>query len=187
MRIGFTGSQGTGKTTLAKEMVRQWPEYVYVPSTARAAAAAGLLINRDADPLSQILTTVSRCTEEDRLYRQSAGNVISDRTPLDSLAYTIYQNETVWKKTPFNPDFYMDLTYKFVREHMYKYDIVYYFPIYWGPKGDGIRDPDAQYQQDIDEYVQSMLSSMKVQHLVMPKGSTQDRFVFVEESLKSIA
>lgn len=176
MKIGFTGSQGTGKTTLAKALLQDsWfkdRNYVFVPSTARVAEQEGFKVNRDADPLSQLLTTVGRITAEYGV-EDEITSTISDRTPLDSLAYTTYQFNNVWED--FNSKFYWKVSYDLVQKHMAEYDYIFYFPVFWAPKDDGLRDPDSGYQHDIDELIVDFLDSMEVKHFVIPEGSTKDR------------
>ena len=151
MRIGFTGAQGTGKTTLLRAIEKADLGFTVVPSTAREAIKAGFSLNRDADPLSQLVTTVSRVALEDNLYRIT-GKTLSDRTPLDSLAYTLYQLTFVWEKR--ESDYYWNISQGLVLEHMHKYDHIFYFPPYFAPKNDGVRDDDVLYQKTIDGIIQ---------------------------------
>lgn len=178
MRVGFSGSQGTGKTTLAKAMVRdpRFKDWKFVPSTARIAVEQGFKVNREADPLSQLLTTCSRITAEYRV-TGDATSTVSDRTPLDSLAYTTYQYNEVW--TDFNSKFYWDVSYDLVEKAMKEYDAIFYFPPYWVPKEDGVRSGDRQYQLDIDELVVTFFDSMGVSALSVPEGTNAERVDFI--------
>lgn len=180
MKIGFTGSQGTGKTTLAKSLLKEkdFADFTFVPSTARRGEKEGFTVNRDADPLSQLLTTVGRITAE---YETSAtaSHTISDRTPLDSLAYTTYQFNSVW--TDFNSKYYWEVSYKLVEKHMKDYDFIFYFPPYWAPKDDGLRDPDPGYQKDIDHLVFELLDTMGVAYFTMPEETVANRVDIVKK------
>lgn len=176
MRIGFTGAQGTGKTTLLRAVQNSGMNFKVVPSTAREALKAGFKVNRDADTLSQLVTTVSRVALEDSLYRQH-NKTLSDRTPLDSLAYTFYQMSKVWTEEP--NMYYWNISAGLVVEHMYKYDYVFYFPPYWAPKEDGVRDGDVQYQTDIDQIILDLMKDFEIDHYIMPKGSTEERLAFL--------
>lgn len=182
MKIGFTGSQGTGKTTLAKALLADsWfkdRNFVFVPSTARIAEKEGFKVNRDADPLSQLLTTVGRITAEYGV-EDEVTSTISDRTPLDSLAYTTYQFNEVWGD--FNSVYYWKVSYDLVEKYMGEYDHIFYFPPYWAPKDDGLRDPDVQYQQDIDTHVADFLDAMRIEFYTMPPGETALRVDFVKK------
>lgn len=177
MRIGFTGSQGTGKTSVAKALVKKWPDYHFVPSSARRAAESGYKVNRDADPLSQLVTTAARVADEDYAARINQ-NTVSDRTPLDSLAYTMYQQRYIWKDMTAE-NYYMQTSAKFVSGHMHKYDAIYYFPVYWLPKVDDVRDGDRFYQEDIDDIIRGLLAEFKIHYVTMPEASVSERVDFI--------
>lgn len=183
MRIGFTGAQGTGKTSVLKK-VEEKKEFVVVPSTARAALEAGYKVNRDATPLSQLVTTVGRIGTEDHLHRLH-GNTVSDRTPLDSLAYTTYQFNNIWAEYDKNK-YYWAASVDLVTEHMHKYDLIVYFPVYWAPKDDGVRDPNVEYQEAIDGHIKLFLTTMELDYVVMPNASSTDRYKFLINAIKSI-
>lgn len=184
MRVGFTGSQGTGKTSVMKRIANAKSPFVMVPSTARAASAAGYSVNRDADPLSQLVTTAGRIATENRLYRER-GATVSDRTPLDSLAYTTYQMNYEWNRREKN-DYYWETTLQLVLEHMQQYDAIFYFPVYWAPKNDGLRDSDPEYQETIDGYIQYYLKVLNKDYFIMPKGTTEQRYRFVVEKINGL-
>lgn len=173
MRVGFTGAQGTGKTTLLRAVEKSDLDFTIVPSTARAAAEAGFLVNRDADPMSQLVTTVGRVATEDRLFRVQ-GRSLSDRTPLDSLAYTLYQGANVWDKSEVN-GYYMQISIDLVMEHMYKYDHIIYFPPLWSPRSDGLRDTDVGYQKSIDSLIYGLLEMHEIPFETMIAGNTSQR------------
>jgi hypothetical protein len=181
LRIGFTGAQGTGKTTVLKQIEKAKTGLTVVPSTARAASAAGFSVNRDADPLAQLVTTVGRIATEDRLYRET-GHTVSDRTPLDSLAYTTYQYVNEWSRREKN-DYYWEVSRDIVMEHMHKYDHIFYFPVFWAPKGDGLRDTDLGYQSDIDGYIQQYLKILNKDYWIMPNATAAERLTFFVEKI----
>lgn len=181
MRIGFTGAQGTGKTTVLKKIQKANTGLTVVPSTARAAAAAGYAVNRDADPTSQLITTIGRIATEDRLHRET-GATVSDRTPLDSLAYTTYQINHEWSRREKN-DYYWEVSRDIVFEHMLKYDVLFYFPVFWAPKGDGLRDTDVKYQETIDGYIQTYLKVLNVDYFIMPDASANERLNFFAQKI----
>lgn len=180
MRIGFTGSQGTGKTCVAKRYAEEKGIY-FVPSSARRVAAAGFKVNEQADELSQLLTTVLRITDEEKAQRLYPAT-ISDRTPLDSLAYTWYQISHKWVYNEPRTTLYWETTGAIVENHMRKYDKVFYFPVLWEPKGDGIRNTDRQYQVEIDRIILDFLREFKVPHVEMPNTTVSQRVLFVDEA-----
>src|SRR5690349_6185755 len=122
MKIGFTGAQGTGKTTVA-EALKAHPDvtgYYFPPSSARNFTSVG--INTEANPLSQILITIDRVTNI-----QAHPKVITDRTAVDSWAYTEYQLMNTWRKEDI-PDGYVSITNQYVDYAMAQIDWLFYFP-----------------------------------------------------------
>lgn len=179
MRLGFTGSHSTGKTSVAELFADQNRFYTFVPSTARKVAAAGLGVNRQADHLSQVITTISRFVDESRAHEEGYGYTVSDRTPLDSLAYTLYQIKNVWGESDFN-DFYWDYSKKFVMETMRSYDKIFYYPVgAFALTQDGLRENDEKYRSDIDAIIKELLIELDIPACVMPDGTVQERADFV--------
>jgi len=185
MKIGFMGSQGTGKTSVANALekdkdvkARDWR---FVPSTARVALSAGHAVNKDAQPLDQILTTLSRIVAE--YYKSSdAHSTFSDRTPLDSLAYTAYQMNNMWKNNEATK-FYWDISCGIVLKHMKEYDKLFYFPVYWDPEDDGVRDPDVDYQKQIEYLLHSFIEAYDIPVVTMRNESVEARVQFIKESI----
>lgn len=181
MKIGFTGSQGSGKTTLAKAMMNDpWfksNDWKFAGSSVRAMHDKGFAINKDADPLSQLVSTVSRITTE-YTAEQGVDNLVVDRTPLDSLAYTTYQYNNVW--TDFNSKHYWQISYDLVSKHMSEYDFVFYFPPYWAPKDDGVRSADVEYQLEIDKLIDNYLDDMGIASFMIKNVSTDKRLKYIK-------
>jgi predicted nucleic acid-binding Zn ribbon protein len=122
VRVGFMGAHSTGKTTTVEEIMATHllPRPVFVQSTSRDVGAAGYGINETASPLSQLLVTTGRVVKEDTIYEGNYSHVISDRTPLDSLAYTMWSAVHTWKMDP--QDIYLQYSTGLVVNHMKKYD-----------------------------------------------------------------
>jgi hypothetical protein len=149
MRIGFTGAHGTGKTMTADALraTGKFNDYYFPPSSARLLFGDG--INTDATPLNQILITMDR-TNNIANYE----NVITDRTAIDSWAYTEYQMITIWAPDEV-PLGYASITNQYVDRAMNDIDLLVYFPPYWSPRADGIRRTDRKYQRDIDDLIRA--------------------------------
>lgn len=147
MRIGFTGSQGVGKTTVSELMRadQRFDDYFFPVSSARLLISSG--INTEATPLNQLLIMLHRVNNI-----QASPNVVSDRTAIDSWAYSQYQSEHVWNKDEVPPG-YEEITRRFVELAMRDIDLLVYFPVFWLPEYDGVRSPVLNYQTEIDKYI----------------------------------
>lgn len=173
MRIGFIGSHGTGKTSLAKHMTEmpEWRDHVFVPSGVRRISNL-VKINRDAGPYDQLLSTCARIADEELLSDGGKTGTISDRTPLDSLAYTAYQHHNIWTG---NPGEYMQICEGLVRQSMRTYDALVYFPVYWTPEDDGVRLVDPDYQRQVAAYCVRYLTKFKLNYYVISDASVEER------------
>lgn len=183
MKIGFTGSQGTGKTSLVEHAVNQTffrrRGFTKTPSTARETLKAGYSINRDADQLSQLVTILARMNKEIELQAKGA-NLLSDRTLLDSLAYAAYSMNNIWRE----PNaYYWQQIESLVKSYMPSYDLVVYFPVYWEPKSDGVRDDDPVWQKEIDMFIVSFLEAYKIKHIVCQNESVAGRSYWLEQEI----
>lgn len=184
MRIGFIGSHSTGKTSVALRVNDLMNNVLYVPSASRKVLAAGGKLNREATKESQILTTVARVVDEQSAYESNAGKIIlSDRTPLDSLAYTKYSLDNIWGED----EFYWNYSDKFVRSAMLNYDLVFYFPVgRFAITPDGVRDPDEGYRTAIDEIILELLPNVDLlyPYIDMIDGSVAERADFVIKKIQ---
>ena len=186
IKIGMMGAQGTGKTSMAEAMVNSpaFSLFRTVPSTARQIKAYGYPINREATELSQILVPLLRMVDEaeaftdkhNRLYKQG---IISDRTLVDSLAYTMYQNANVWE----GGDLVEHVTFRLTQMYMQTYGVLLYFPIYWDNVDDGVRDPDEKYRREIDNNVKAVLDLLDVPYFTVPNVSPEMRVSWLVDKL----
>lgn len=177
IKIGMTGAHGTGKTSMAEAMQKvAFKNFALVPSTARQIKEYGYPINREATELSQLLVPLLRIIDEaeastnehNRFYKQG---IISDRTLIDSLAYTMYQTAHVWE----HGEMIEHVTFRLAKMHMRTYNVLLYFPIYWDNVDDGVRDPDEAYRREIDLNVKSVLELLDIEYLTVPDVSPEER------------
>jgi hypothetical protein len=177
IKIGMMGAHGTGKTSMAQAMLDgPFSSFSLVPSTARQIKAYGYPINREATELSQILVPLLRMVDEaeaftnqhNRMYKQG---LISDRTLVDSLAYTMYQNLHVWE----SGDLIENVTMRLAQMHINTYNVLLYFPIYWDNVDDGVRDPDEQYRRDIDNNIKTILELLGINYYTVPNVTPEIR------------
>lgn len=179
MRIGFLGSHSTGKTSVADEIVRSrlLDDIAFVPSTARKINSYGYPINQQATPVSQFLVTVSRMVDEDTIASGNHKYTVSDRTPLDSLAYTHWQARNVWNMQADDP--YLTYSRELVLTHMKKYDHVFFFPVTWGLMADGIRSDSEKYRVEVGGLMKSLADFYGVQYHTVPDVSPMGRAAYI--------
>ena len=173
MKIGFMGSAGTGKTTLMNACLKHpiFDEYSAQLSIARTVAAYDLPVNDKATPYSQLLLTVARCNMD---LTNLNKNLISDRTPLDSLAYTMYSRASIWEHT-IASGFYWEQSYTLVQHCMKAYDLLVYFPIFWKVVADDVRIDDPVYQKEIDTNMKIIVNDMGLKVYPIINGNIQQR------------
>lgn len=176
MRIGFTGSSGQGKTSTSRALLNR-PEFMHysrVGSTARALSSHGL--NRQATKDGQWNIMLRRIWKESDV----DGCFVSDRTPVDSLAYTLYQHHRKgWGNE------YIKNYWSVVREHMETYDHVFYFPITLPVKQNAYREADPDFHKEIDLYMKDSLDFLEVPYTTMPDGTIEERADFIRFRLYS--
>lgn len=177
IKIGMAGAQGTGKTSMAEAMLTHgFNLFKLVPSTARQIKEYGYPINREATELSQILVPLLRMIDEseqmtNKYTRFNHQGIISDRTLIDSLAYTMYQVANVWD----DGAFIEHVTFRLTQMYMRTYNIVLYFPVYWDSVDDGVRDSDEAYRREIDLNIKSALELLDIEYLTVPNVSPEMR------------
>lgn len=181
MKIGFFGAQGTGKTVLIEKMMGDpyFASYKNIVSRSRVANDAGLPINQEATRLSQLLVTTSRVAAD----LNTPGSVMSDRTPIDSLAYSLYQQLYVWDEDPMD-EFYWKTSFEIVAPAMAMYDHLFYFPVYWAPVYDGVRKTDPQYQKEMDSLMKKIADDMEVNYHTMPELTIDGRLGWLKATLE---
>lgn len=168
MKLIFTGTQGTGKSTI----LRKTPIENKITEVVRNLSHEGIKINRDGDAEGQqiIFAVYYPLLSQD-------GDWISDRGLTDVLAYTIYlqshekDNEKRRKLTSVMMNQLKDLI-KYNKEHQ---DVIYvYFPIEFPVVGDGVRDIDETYRADIDKLIVRLLD-ISGAHYITITGTVEER------------
>lgn len=182
MKIGFTGSQGTGKTTLAQTMVAEpnFRDYIFVPSAARDSMKAGFKINKEAGRVDQVVTTMARVAKEHEALKQE--NVIADRMLIDSHAYSTYQKECVWIAQP-SDEYLLEVSRSLALISADRYDRIFFFPPYWAPVNDNVRALDAAYQLSVSDIIEEFLMTNDVKFDVVPQCSVQDRLEWITKEI----
>lgn len=152
-KIALIGTHGTGKTTLAHELVaRLRKKDVNAEFLGEMARLCPLPINENTSKEAQEWIIYSQYAKElEHIPRCSV--LICDRSVLDSYAY--YMNKCGENK----------LLEDFVKEKVVDYNFLFRVPI--NPdylKEDGIRSVDPKFQKAIDEKVKYILDKLSVKY-----------------------
>jgi len=171
-RIGFCGTQNTGKTTLVKAL-SELPEFKdFHISTERSKYLRdlGIPLNTDSSLLGQFVFLAERASE---LMRDK---LLTDRTIWDVSAFTLSAKSIgEYEKAGFIESALLLADY---------YDIVFYV----NPEGieiedNGVRETNAKYRDEIDNNIKNMLRNFPPKYLVEIKGTTEERLKIVLDEL----
>jgi nicotinamide riboside kinase len=172
MRIGLTGTQSVGKSTLAKAL-KNLPEFAnYEIATERSKYLRdqGVALNDDSTIKGQLVFAAERSLE---LMKE---NIITDRTVYDVSAFTLSAKSIDWPVKIRFVELIMSL-YK-------EYDVI----IYVSPEGieiedNGVRTTDAEYRNKIDSVIKEILIEWPPVKLIEVKGTTEERINKIKETL----
>ncbi len=166
MKIGITGAQSVGKTTLlnALRSEKLFKEYVICDEVTRRVKGYGLPINEEGTDLTQRLIM-----NEHIVNVFMYGNMLTDRTALDGLVYSAY----LYNKNQISAN-----TLKYVREVFNKvwhsYDYVFYIEPEFEIVDDGVRSINKQFRDEIAELFEYIIEKENLSMLRV-KGSVRNR------------
>jgi len=172
MKIGLTGTQSVGKSTLAKAL-KNLPEFAnYEVATERSKYLRdqGIALNSDSTIKGQLVFAAERSLE---LMKE---NIITDRTVYDVSAFTLSAKSIEWQtKIKFT---------KLIMQLHKEYDVI----IYVSPEGieiedNGVRTTDSEYRDKIDNVIKEMLIEWPPVKLIEVKGTTEDRIATIKKAL----
>jgi thymidylate kinase len=168
IKIAFTGTHGTGKTTAALELTTELKKRkINAELISEAARSCPLPINKATTVKSQTWIFAEMIRREQEC---CSDVIICDRTLLDVIAYT----ERI------APDTAKSMR-NFVRNYIRSYDVIFYIE----PKEgyltkDGTRSTDKKFQAEIKKLIDEELQNMDVE---TTKGNNK---VFLKKSLEII-
>ena len=154
-KIAFIGSHGTGKTTLAHELIVNLKKKgIDVEFSEEVARNCPFPINEETTKKSQIWIILNQIIKELE-GEEKADVLISDRSVLDGYCYYMRK----FKRSK--------ILEPLVRNHLKTYDLIIYVPIKEGfLKKDKIRTENPKFQKEVDEIIKKMLKEFKVKHIV---------------------
>lgn len=166
MRIGITGAQSVGKTTLlnALRSEKLFHNYTICDEVTRRVKGYGLPINEDGTDVTQ------RLIMNEHIYNVFMfDNMLTDRTALDGLVYTTY----LYKQNQVGIT-----TLRHVRTVFDKiwseYDHVFYIEPEFDIVDDGVRSIDISFRNEIAELFELTIEKERLSmHCV--SGSVRNR------------
>tara|TARA_R110000824_G_scaffold252353_1_gene441107 strand:- start:1567 stop:2379 length:813 start_codon:yes stop_codon:yes gene_type:complete len=148
MRISFSGTASSGKTTTLKSFLHTWKGYTTPERTYRD------VIKDDKLKHSSNTTTETQTKIRDFLIDQTQSydkdsNVVFDRCPFDNLVYTLWASE---KGLDGFDSIYVEETIRLTKEALRSIDIIFLcrFDHTRDVEDDGLRDADLKYITEID-------------------------------------
>ena len=172
LKVGLTGSHGTGKTTAAYELATELKKKGYdaeIVTEAARSHPAHLPINEQATTNSQ------KWIFAEMLRREMESNAqisICDRTLLDVFAYTYRIDATLAMSM-----------LPFIKEHLKTYTIIFYMEPQTGYlKKDGVRSINKQFQKEIKDIIEKTMFTLDKEFSYAT--TTEDRLNEVMKAIK---
>lgn len=180
MRIGVSGSQSSGKTTLLNAMkaIPAVGSLEYLLEMVRSFHVKGLKVNEDGD-----LNTQQAVIAGHILNLLTRDNYVVDRTLLDGVVYTryhyIYDEGVI-------PEWFMTYCEHVLEQNISLYDYVFYLPAEIPLVDDGFRSLNLDYRKKISDLFEAEIDRLRdrgIQNIYTLTGSVEDRVTAVKNIL----
>jgi len=173
MKIAFTGTHGTGKTTLTYDVSAALKKKSYdVGTVTEIARNCPFPINEDTTEESQLWISLNMINKELEA-QQKYKHIICNRSLLDAYAYTLNILPKVNKPGIFS--YLFDYWVK-------TYDLLLYAPIRYGLQRDMIRSSDKEFQIKIDDIVKRILNKHRIEFFEIPEKDSIDFIIALFQS-----
>lgn len=166
MKLGISGAQSVGKTTLlnALRSEKGLLGFTICDEVTRRVKGYGLPINEDGNDATQNLIMQEHIVNV-FMYE----NIITDRTALDGLVYTSYLH----RRGKVSVDTLIK-TRNIFNKVWPKYDYVFYIEPEFDLIDDGIRSADIKFRDEIADLFEMVIDKEKLT-VTRIKGSVRDR------------
>ncbi len=174
MKIGLCGTMSVGKTTLVNELkkLEQFRGYEFATERSKYLMDLGIPLNTDSTLKGQTIFLAERVSE------LMKGNIVTDRTIIDVIAFTNC-SETIDFK---DKEYFEDYARVFVGE----YDWIFYIdPAGTKIEDNGVREIDPEYRDLVNVAVLKAFHTYghRCKNVGILKGSTPER---IEQMLDAI-
>lgn len=171
MKICFTGSHGSGKSTLCNELTKDLPKVNYIKEIAREEIKriGKLPYNMDKNERFEFQ---KRLLELQLIAESKHPTFISDRGIMDILSYS-------YDLPQYN--YLLDIVKQ--SNVATRYSLVFYIPIEFPLQGDSERSGDVGYQKHIDNNLLKILYELKVPSIPIT-GTVEQRKQKVLDTIK---
>jgi len=175
MRIGLSGAQSTGKTTLLNALRSEpfFKTYDICNEVTRKVASYGLPINEDGNDTTQELIMNQHIVN---LAMHS--DMITDRTVLDGFVYSRYlrENGKITAAT-------MNYVEKVFDRMIGSYDMIYYIAPEFEIKNDGVRSINTFFRDRIVNIFNEVIGVKNIP-IYRVKGTVRERVQFVLNTIE---
>lgn len=164
MKIAFTGTHSTGKTTLL-EALRTEPSlshFYFDANVTRWVKSLGFAINEHTSSESQEINMLKRVAN-----LNTYDNLIADRSIADVLAYSINSDMVTKESLKYQQDL--------VDNNIHKYDILFYIPPVFPGVDDGERAVGEEYRAKIDASIIRIVNPRPLNVYVLDQLSIRER------------
>ncbi len=175
MKIAFIGTHGTGKTTLAYDLVSKLKKRgIDVGFLSEVARSCPFPINRETTKKSQIWIMLSQIIKELEA-EEKTEVLVSDRSVLDGYCYYV------------NKFGRSEILEPLVREHLKTYSYLIRVPIREGfLRKDKVRSTESEFQKEIDMQFDRFLKEFKIKHIDLSKKENKKEDEIIEEVLANL-
>ena len=175
MRIGISGAQGVGKTTVLNALQTEFPDYTLCDEVTRWVLGLGIEINEKGGTAAQLLIT-SKHEYNLHMYK----DFITDRTILDAYVYSI------WLKNQGNlSQDILDFIYFKYTSIIKQYDAIFYIEPEFDITDDGVRSTSVSFRDEIAGLFKQVIEQDKLK-VVKISGTVEERVQQIKDYVKGL-
>jgi len=173
MRIAFIGADSTGKTTLIDKLSQSYShrKVLTIKNVTRGVISKGFPLGKKATMESYANYINDQLKREREAEDEGFELLLSDRTILDTIAYSKVNNEVTHNILP---DYFIQMLCEVWRLEARSYALYVHCPVEFPLVEDGIREADSQYRFLVGEKIKDLLQEYEVPH-INASGSVQTR------------